>query len=233
MLECLSPHRGNRDGIVGTNGNGTGNKSEKTRQRILEAAARTFRDKGYSGTTLNDIAAAAGMRAGSIYYHFESKEQILEEVLEIGIRRISEAVVAEVGALPDTARPSEKIRVGIETHLRALLQHGAYASANIRIFGQVPKPVQRRNLRFRREYADFWRELLREARDAGEIDPSFDLSLVRMVLFGALNWSVEWYKPGKGAVGDFAGEVWAILFHGVGRASAPALQRDAMETSDY
>lgn len=191
------------------------NKSEKTRQRILDAAARTFRDKGYSATTLNDIASTARLRAGSIYYHFESKEQILEEVLDIGIRRIADAVMRDIRALPTAATPAEKIRVGIETHLRTLLQHGPYSSANIRIFGQAPRSAQRRNLKVRVVYADFWRELLIEAREAGEISPHFDLSLIRMFLFGALNWTIEWYKPGKGTLNEFADEVWTILFYGV------------------
>ena len=204
--------------------NSTHNKSERTRQRILDAAARTFRDKGYAATTLNDIANAARLRAGSIYYHFESKEQILEEVFDIGIKRISDAVLRDVGALPDDAPPSEKIRVGMETHLRTLLQHGPYASANIRVFGQSPRSVQLKTMRLREVYEDFWRDLFTEAREAGEIERNFDLSLIRMFLFGALNWTVEWYKPGKRTLSEFAEEVWTVLFHGVG--SNPATHDD-------
>ena len=200
--------------------NSTHNKSERTRQRILDAAARTFRDKGYAATTLNDIANAARLRAGSIYYHFESKEQILEEVFDIGIKRISDAVIRDVGALPDDAPPSEKIRVGMETHLRTLLQHGPYASANIRVFGQSPRSVQLKTMRLREVYEDFWRDLFTEAREAGEIERNFDLSLIRMFLFGALNWTVEWYKPGKRTLSEFAEEVWTVLFHGVGNNPA-------------
>lgn len=201
--------------VLSSDDNASSNKSERTRQRILDAAARTFLDKGYSATTLNDIASAARLRAGSIYYHFESKELILEEVLDIGIRRIADAVKRDVEALPPNTLPSDKIRVGIETHLRTLLQQGPYSSANIRVFGQVPRTVQQRNLKLRGIYADFWRDLLSEARDAGEIDKNFDLSLIRMFLFGALNWTVEWYKPGKRTLSEFADEVWTILFRGV------------------
>ena len=55
------PARGSQPG----NGADGGPKSERTRQRILDAAARTFRDKGFAGTTLNDIAVAARLRAGA------------------------------------------------------------------------------------------------------------------------------------------------------------------------
>ena len=197
------------------NGADGGPKSERTRQRILDAAARTFRDKGYSGTTLNDIAVAALLRAGSIYYHFDSKERLLEEVLDIGIARVSAAVRRALEALPPDTSPTERIRTGIEAHLRSLLYHGEYTSASFRIFGQAPRDVQNRVLSRRRAYADDWRELLQAAREAGETDPRRDLGLARMLLFGALNWSVEWYDPEKGTLDDFVCEAAETFLHGI------------------
>ena len=205
------PARGSLRG----NGADGGPKSERTRQRILDAAARTFRDKGFAGTTLNDIAVAARLRAGSIYYHFDSKERLLEEVLDIGIARVAAAVSRAIEALPPETPPTERIRTGIEAHLRSLLYHGEYTSASFRIFGQTPRDVQGRVLARRRAYADCWRELLHEAREAGEIDPRRDLGLARMFLFGALNWSVEWYDPEKGSLDDFVREAAETFLHGI------------------
>ncbi len=65
-------------------------KSQKTRERVLDAAAKIFRQKGYAATRLADIAAAADTQAGSLYYHFDSKEQLLDEVLERGHGRVAE-----------------------------------------------------------------------------------------------------------------------------------------------
>ena len=198
-------------------GNGTevGAKSERTRQRILDAAARTFRDKGFAGTTLNDIAVAALLRAGSIYYHFDSKERLLEEVLDIGIARVSAAVKQAIDALSPDTTPGERIRTGIEAHLRSLLYHGDYTSASFRSYGQAPRDVQSRALSRRRAYADYWRGMLQEAREAGEIHPGRDLALARMFLFGALNWSVEWFDAEKGTLDDFAREAAETFLHGI------------------
>ena len=190
-------------------------KSERTRQRILDAAARTFRNKGFTGTTLNDIAEAAALRAGSIYYHFDSKERLLEEVLDIGIARVAAAVREVIEALPPETSPTERIRHGIGVHIRSLLYHGEYTSAAFRIFWQAPPDSRARVLSRRRDYADYWRELLHAARAAGEIDPARDLSLVRMFLFGALNWSVEWYDPEKGPIDAFAREAAETFLHGI------------------
>ena len=205
----LAPGTGATDGADG------GPKSERTRQRILDAAARTFRDKGYAGTTLNDIAVAAELRAGSIYYHFDSKERLLEEVLDIGIARVAAAVERVVEALPPETSPTERIRHGIEAHLHSLLYHGEYTSASFRIFWQTPPDVRTRILSRRRDYADYWRHMLQEARAAGEIHPDRDLGLARMFLFGALNWSVEWYDPRKRPLDDFAREAADTFLHGI------------------
>ena len=204
-----------RSPALPANSGDEGPRSESTRQRILDAAARTFRDKGYAGATLNDIASAALLQAGSIYYHFDSKERLLEEVLDIGIARVSAAVHQAIEALPPDSSPAVQIRTGIEAHLRTLLSHGEYTSTSFRIYGQAPRDVQSRILSRRHAYADYWRHLLQEARAAGEIPAERDLSLARMFLLGALNWSVEWYDPEKGALDDFAREAAETFLHGI------------------
>jgi AcrR family transcriptional regulator len=65
-----------------------GSRSKESRAQILAAAARLFREQGYAATTLRQIAAAAGIQAGSIYYHFASKDDILIEVLDAGIAAV-------------------------------------------------------------------------------------------------------------------------------------------------
>ena len=60
-------------------------KSEKSRDSILEAAAKLFGRQGFSATTLRQIASMAEIKAGSIYYYFDSKEAILDEVLDRGL----------------------------------------------------------------------------------------------------------------------------------------------------
>src|SRR3954464_11698845 len=71
-------------------------KSQKSRDAILRAAAALFRHQGYSGTTLRQIASLAKTKAGSIYYHFDSKEEILKEVLERGLQHVVESVKTAV-----------------------------------------------------------------------------------------------------------------------------------------
>ena len=76
------------------------------RDRILEEAAALFVRQGYRETTLRDIAAAAGMKAGSIYYHFDAKDELLAAVLETGIARITRSFEETAASLPDDVAPS-------------------------------------------------------------------------------------------------------------------------------
>src|SRR5713101_7516587 len=113
-------------------------KSARTRKRILDAGAAAFRRDGYASVTLKDIAALAGLRAGSLYYHFGSKEEIVEEVLEVGVEGVSAATREAVAALGPDADPFARLRAAIAAHLNFVLEESDYAVANIRILSQVP-----------------------------------------------------------------------------------------------
>ncbi|HAK63106.1 MAG: TetR/AcrR family transcriptional regulator [Pseudomonadota bacterium] len=187
-------------------------KSDRTRQRILDTAAREFRQRGYAGTKVNDIALAADMRAASIYYYFESKDQLFEEVLKIGLTLIFEAVRRAVEAVPDKEGYYTKLLAAVEAHLSTLHEYGDYSSANIRNFGQTPNDIQERQLGLRNAYGEYWRELLIAAQEAGVLRKDINLSLLRMYLFGAMNWSLEWVKPGKLNAAGLARELCHTLF---------------------
>lgn len=188
-----------------------------TRERILLEAARLFRHHGYAATTLREVADASGIKAGSIYYHFESKEQILGEVLDKGIQVVIDAVKQRVDALPSTASARARIAAAIEGHLWGLLHHGDFTSANIRIYGQIPNAAKTRHRLVRRAYADYWDQLLAGALANDELRSDTSTDVIRLFLIGALNWTVEWYNPQKGSFPDFVRQVTAIIFDGIAK----------------
>lgn len=191
-------------------------KSSRTRRRLLDAAARLFKEKGYSGTRQEDIADAAAIKAASVYYHFSSKEELLGEVLDQGIERCFEAVTAAVDALGPEASFRARLSAAVSAHLDMLLRHGDYTAANIRSFGQVPEPVRRRHWPLREAYGDYWRGLLQSGLRSGEIQKGADLSLLRMLLLGSLNWAIEWYDPRRKTSEEIAAAVVKMFLDGVG-----------------
>ena len=186
-------------------------KSEVTRKRILDASADLFGEQGYTATTLRQIAKRAKIDAGSIYYYFASKDEILEEVMDIGIR----AVLTPFGLpwRPFRIPPAteREIEAAIEAHLNTLLKFNAYTSANIAIFAQISQAAQNSNKRLRQEYAAYWHDLIQAAQSSGEISPAADLSLVRLFLLGSINWSMQWYDPKK-SIEELAHSFCDMLF---------------------
>jgi AcrR family transcriptional regulator len=190
-------------------------KSAVTRQRILDAAARTFSTKGYAATTIMDIAKSAEMQGGSIYYYFESKDQILQEVLDVGITRVFSAVRLAITGLSAQAPFRERLKAAVVAHLTMLLQQSDYTSANIRVFEQAPPAVKLQNRKLREAYAEYWRRLLADGRRSGDIRANADLTILRLMLLGAVNWSVNWYKQDRMSIAELSDGFCDIVLKGV------------------
>jgi AcrR family transcriptional regulator len=193
-------------------------KSVKSRDAILRSAARLFRQQGYSATTLRQIATVAKIEAGSIYYYFGSKEAILDEVLDLGLRHVFESVKGAVDGA-GVASHRRKIALAIEAHLIALLETSDFTSANIRIYGQLPEHLKRTQRPLRRAYAKYWDRLFLEARRAGEIRADIEVVPLRIFVLGALNWTIEWFRlDSKGAVRKLAKRTELLIFEGIEKA---------------
>lgn len=181
-----------------------------SRRLILDTAARLLRSGGYHQTTLREIAEAVGIRKASLYYHFASKEEIVEEVVNDGVRFVHGAVVAALEAFAE-ATPRERLEAAIRAHLTALHGHGDYTSASIKAFafGATPAPDSVRAVR--RAYEEVWRELIAELQAAGTIVPERAPDALRLFLLGAMNGSTDWYRPGRFDIAELAREFTALI----------------------
>ncbi len=192
---------------------------EETRRRILDVAARLFRQHGYAGVSLRAIAAAAGMQAGSLYYHFANKEDLVVAILDEGIRSVHQEVAAAVTA-SETAGTAGNGRLllqgAIRAHLTSLLRRSDYTSANVRIFGQLPAAVRKRSLPVRQAYDDFWDQLLGRLRSDGAIDRRVEPREARLLLIGALNATLDWFDVRRGGLEALSERYAALLWNGLG-----------------
>jgi len=190
-------------------------KSAISQKRVLDAAAKIFRDYGYAGTTMRAIADEADLKAGSIYYHYESKDDLISAVLDIGIKAVTDTVEAALAALPETATGRERIEAAIRAHLTAIIEVGDYTLATRRVFGQVPEAIRQKNTRLRDSYGSMWQKILADAQSRGEFRTSANLTLARLFILGALNWTVEWFKPGGRSIDDVAREFASVVLDGL------------------
>ena len=190
-------------------------KSARTRRRILDAAAEVFSEQGY-GARLSDIADRAGMKTGSLYYHFDSREDLVGEVLRLGIDGAWEQVAGAVGRLPSTATPLQRLAAAIRAHTMSVVGRSAYATAQARIVGSLPPDLAAAHRKDQRAYGDHWRDLFAAAQQAGEIRGDVDVFVAQMLAFGAMNWTSEWYRPNRGMSPEqLADHTVQLLFHGV------------------
>ncbi|MTV41384.1 TetR/AcrR family transcriptional regulator [Duganella radicis] len=165
------------------------------RAELIEKSAELFRTKGYDNTTVRDIAAATGIQAGSWFYHFKTKQDILAAIMEQGLLRALEEIEA-VAAQP--LSPSALLHRLVEVHLHALLAPDHHFIAVLLYeWRSLDQASRARLVALKDRYEAIWDEAIAALHQSGAwVTPSqFD----RLLIFGALNWTVQWYKPGYGA----------------------------------
>ena len=204
-------------GNGGENGNGRRiRKGERSRMRILDAAARLLSCRGYAATTLTDIAAAAEMQAGSLYYHFDSKDAIVEEVLRVGIDHARTAINAALGALGPDAHGSDRLAEAIVAYVNCIVAESSFTVANIRCFNESP-PQTRESLAVPlREFTDLWVGLLKEGQADGSLRSDTDANVLARLMISGLNSVASWYQPGgELRLDDLARQFAAMALHGL------------------
>ena len=173
-----------------------------------------FSRQGYQSTSLKEIAAAADMKAGSLYYHFASKEALMVEVLDQSIQFISDTVAEEIEKLPDDYSFEMGLRAFMRGHLTAILEHPDYTTTTIRNNGQIPKAVQISAHKKREHYEQQWRNLMTQGKTENVIREELDEQLFRLMVLGCLNWSSVWYKPNAATIDDLVEQYADIFLNG-------------------
>lgn len=203
--------------VAGSRGRPFTARGQGKRARILEVAGELLALQGYAGTTLAEIAEAAGTQAGSLYYHFESREQLAAEVLTGGARAAMAHTEAAVAALPPDATARRRLEVAICAHVEFILDRSPAALASARAVGQLPPAVDAPLAEVFGSYGRFFADLFEAAVAEGAIDPEVDLSALRMLVVGAANWTAEWFDPrGSLSAEDIGHLLCRLIFDGVG-----------------
>lgn len=190
-------------------------KAARTRVRILDATATVLSREGYAGMRLSEVAAVADLQTPAIYYYFSSREELIEEVMWVGIAGMRANLEAALDALPDDSSPRERILVAVEAHLRHELEISEYATAAIRNTGQVPAKIRGRQLEELKKYGQLWRALVNDAVDDGVVRPELDAHVARMLIIGALNWTAEWWDPQRAPVDVVVRNAQDLVRHGL------------------
>lgn len=172
-----------------------------TRERILLEASRLFRHHGYAATTLREVADAAGIKAGSIYYHFESKEQI---VLELLMPSVKDQYEREVAIRAAAASATEALTAFIRTSVAVTAEHPNHSVImrnEARTFRDVEalKPVAD----LRSKTLELWVDVVKQGMKQGEFRRDIDTDVVVRAIFDGVLGASRWFtgerrpKPDK------------------------------------
>jgi AcrR family transcriptional regulator len=177
-------------------------KSDATRLRILDAAAFVLSHSGYSGTKLSDIAKRADLQISTLYYYFSSREDLVLEVLLRGNNHVMTHVQSVVSKLPLDRSPIDRVCAAAEAHLRCILEISDYTEATVRNAGQLPEHMQVQHAKEQAKYGRFWQQLVDSAVGTQAYSGPKRRRALRLLLIGALNWTVEWWNPALATVDE-------------------------------
>jgi AcrR family transcriptional regulator len=201
-----------------------------SRQEILRTAARLFQQRGYDATSMNDVAAALKLSKGGLYHHFQSKDEILFEIMDHAMEITQERVLNPVRGIAD---PEERLRTLIRLHIEVVLSpRDREITVMLHENHPLPPSLRKRINARKKDYVHFLEKLMAEvqekvqvkARETGQGNHGKIYSAKAKVspraaafaLLGMINWIYQWYKPeGDLQAHNLAPQFTDLIFGGI------------------
>ena len=183
-----------------------------TREDILEAAAQVFRQKGFHGASMQDIAKAVSLQKASLYHHVSSKQEILlallNQALELLFERISAICSQNIPA-------DEKLSQMIRAYLQILAENTDLSSVLLFEHRSLERKQHARHVPNRDKFEALWRAVLEEGV-AAKLFTCDDPALTARAILGILNWTITWYRPeGALSIDEVADNYSTLLLNGL------------------
>ena len=163
------------------------------RQQILRIAARLFQQQGYDGTSMNDIAAALNLSKGGLYHHFQSKDEILFNLMDHAMDITQRQVIDPVVKIAD---PEERLRMLIKLHIGVVLsERDREITVMLHENHPLPPPLRKRINGRKKDYVHFMEKLIAEVQQKRKSKGSVNPRAAAFALLGMINWIYQWYRP--------------------------------------
>ena len=184
-----------------------------SRQEILRTAARLFQEQGYDATSMNDVAAALRLSKGGLYHHFQSKDEILFDLMNHAMDITQERVINSVRGIAD---PEDRLRTLIRRHIAVVLSERDREITVMLHENHPLRPSLRKQINARKkEYVRFVEALIAEVQRTRGSKASVAPRAGAFALLGMINWIYQWYRPdGPLQEEDLARQYTEIFFAG-------------------
>ncbi len=180
-------------------------------ESLLQVAVKLFNERGYDGTSMEDLSRKLGITKSAIYHHVPSKE----ELLRLSVDRALDGLF-EVAASTDQleGRAIDRLEHLVRGSVLVLADRLPFVTLLLRVRGNTK--VERAALTRRREFDRLVTDLVKQAEAEGDIRPDVDPSVTARLIFGMVNSLIEWYKPRRGsAATEVADAVCKVAFEGL------------------
>src|ERR1044071_2486401 len=162
-----------------------------TRDTILEAAAQVFRQKGFHGASMQDIAKAVNLQKPSLYHHVSSKQEILFELLD----RALELLLERISPIATQTIPAdERLRQMIREYLQILAENTDLSAVLLFEHRSLEGKQHARHVPNRDKFEALWRNVLADGVRSRKFVCE-DVSVATRAILGILNWTITWYRP--------------------------------------
>jgi TetR/AcrR family transcriptional regulator, cholesterol catabolism regulator len=183
-----------------------------TRETILEAAAQVFRQKGFHGASMQDIAKAVNLQKPSLYHHIASKQEILlallDRALELLLQRISVISDQDISA-------DKKLREMIRAYLQILTENTDLSAVLLFEHRSLERKQHARHVPNRDKFEALWRGVLEEGVASKRFQCDNPALAARAIL-GIMNWTITWYRPeGPLEIEEIADHYSNLLLNGL------------------
>ncbi|MEM1433047.1 MAG: TetR/AcrR family transcriptional regulator [Pseudomonadota bacterium] len=173
-------------------------RSNSRNEALLRASAELFASQGFKATSMRDIAKAVGMLPGSIYYHFNSKDDLLLAIYEAGVEQITTTFQSAIARVED---PWERLQAGMSAHIRAITEESSYTRVIFKVEpDQVPR-YEQELIALRDRFEARFKALV----DDLPLKPWVDRHLLRLMVLGAGNHAQLWFSADGGYTADEIG----------------------------
>jgi AcrR family transcriptional regulator len=183
-----------------------------TRDDILDAAAQVFRQKGFHGASMSNIAEAVNLQKASLYHHVSSKQEILLALLERALGMLTE----HISEIANQSIPADKkLRQMMRAYLQALAENSDLSTVLLFEHRSLDKKSHARHVPHRDKFEELWRDVINEGVRARVFDCP-DTNMAVRALMGVMNWTLTWYHPEGGKSIEKIADGYAdLLFNGL------------------
>lgn len=180
-------------------------------ETLLTAAAELFYERGYDGTSIQDLATRLGVAKSAIYHHVPSKEALLR----LAVDRALDGLFAEVAKLDAVGgRAVGRLEHLVRGSVTVLVEQLPFVTLLLRVRGN--SETERDALARRREFDQIVTTLVADAAAEGDLRADIDPAMTTRLLFGMVNSVIEWYRPQGGlSAAELADMVATVAFDGL------------------